>query len=313
MKKTITLGALAAFSASALLPFAAFAQVASGTVGTTVYSDTEIQAVVPGEAPTKRGAANANANLNASGTMIGTQLHVDYKDKHGADMEKHNEKRVHSADAMITGRIAALNKLSSRLNSEKRLTAEQKATLSASLSATISDLTALEAKINAGTSSTTAADKASITKDYRVYELVLPQASIEASADRELEVVAEMQTLGTKLESRIAELKAKGMSTTVQDAAYADFTAKLSAAQVSAKAAVSVVAGLKADNGDKTIEAANKAALKTGRDDVKSAEASLKAARADVRVIVKANGKSKGHGKKDGMVNATTSTTTTVR
>ena len=281
MKKTITLGAIAAAGVTMLIPFAAFAQDVNGSVGTNV--DAVIQAPVPGAIPssvTVSGSAGANASSSDRAAMRAQRL---------AAMQAHDGTRVQTADTEINARIASLNKLSARVSGAKHLSADQKSTINGELSTTLSDMTSLEAKIGTDTGSTTAADKATITKDYRVYALVLPQAAIVAASDRELDVVTQMQTLGTKLEARITANKAKGIDTTAQEAAYADFTAKVSAAQTSAQSSASAVAGLTPDNGDKTILASNTAALKTGRDDAKSAEASLKAARADIDVILKAN------------------------
>jgi hypothetical protein len=281
--KTTTIATFAAFSATALLPFAAFAQENTINLG--------IGARPPIASTTVHGNITASTTNDERGHGFDVNANIenktDVKNRIAENRTDRNGKYIQTADGQIDHRIASLNTLSARIMNSKNLTAEQKANITANITATISGLTTLKAKIATDTGSTTLSDRASITKNFRVYELVGPQASIEAAADRELTLVGQMKTLGAKLQTRIAELKTKGVSTTAQDAAYVDFTAKVAAAEVSANAATAAVANLKADGGDKTIEASNKAALKVGRDSSKSAEASLRAARADVRAIMK--------------------------
>ena len=306
MKKTLALSALAAFSVSSLIPLAALAQDASvsattqgsvsvpTTVAPITTSDDATAAIAPGSRPT-----------GVKG-MTSEELRAHVQEA----LPNRNGNRMQAADTMIDARINALSKLSARVGGAKHLTADQKTMVGASISSVLVDMTSLKTKIGTDIGSSTAADKASITKDYRVYALVIPQAAISAASDRELDVVTQMQALGAKLQTRIAADKAKGIDTTAQEAAYADFTAKVLAAQTSANAAASVVAGLKADNGDATVMASNTTALKNGRDDAKSAEASLKGARADVATILKAQHvNASGSASAAGTVGATTTVT----
>jgi len=99
----------------------------------------------------------------------------------------------------------------------------------------------------------------SITKSYRTYMLVLPQARIAAASDRALTIVAQMQELDTKLQARIA---ADSSATAAVQSAYSDMQAKIADASTQANLAVSTTASLTPDNGNATIAASNTAALK---------------------------------------------------
>jgi hypothetical protein len=189
------------------------------------------------------------------------------------------------ADQEIQRRVTNLNQLTTRTSAMTRLSDSEKAALQASLSAQVSTLTALQAKIDADTDlPTLKTDVQSITKNYRVYMLVLPQARIAASADRVSTIVGQMQTLGMKLEARITA--STSTNVTALQAAYTDMQAKVADATTQANAAVSATASLSPDNGDATIAASNTAAVKAARADIQTATADLKAARADISTVL---------------------------
>ena len=267
MKKISSFAAALAVS-TVIAPFAAFAQ------------DTQINTTVTSP------VANVTASAGAMSSTTKRQAHMS--------------NRAASASNEITLRIAALTKLQTKINNEKRLSDTQRSSFTTTISTTISNLTALNIKIQADTDpAVLAADKASIKKAYRVYALLIPQTNISASSDSQLATVATMQTQETKLQARIAALKARGIDTSVQEAAYADFTTQLAAVTTSANAATTGIMNLLPDNGDKTILASNTAALKAGRVQIHAGAKSLAVARADAKIINKS-------------VNTTANTTSTI-
>ncbi len=200
-----------------------------------------------------------------------------------------NTRIMSRADKEITRRVDALDTLTARLNEMQKLSSDEITSLSSSLHAQISTLTALQAKVTADASDTTAlrADAQSITSSYRIFALVLPQGAIEAAADRVLTIVDSMNTLGTKLQARIASSTAAGNNTSSSVAAYADFTAKVSDAQTQANAAVAEVSPLTPDMGNQAQFQANLTALKDARSKIQAAQKDLVAARKDAGTIVK--------------------------
>ena len=195
---------------------------------------------------------------------------------------------ITKADKEIDRRIAALNDLQARIDAMQRVTASFKQTLATNITNQVTGLTQLKTKIDADTDATTLkTDVKTITDSYRVYMLVMPQARIAASADREVTVITMMNQLGAKLQARISAAQSAGANVSALLAALTDMSNKLSDASAQSQASVSVSANLSPDNGDATKQAQNVTALKTARTDLQAAQKDLVAARKDVETIVK--------------------------
>jgi hypothetical protein len=207
----------------------------------------------------------------------------------GANLDARIVQAKDRADKEIDRRIDKLTELAARISEMKRLTDADHSALSASIQAEIDSLTALKVKIDADTSTTTLkADIQSITKGYRIFVLVMPQAAITAAADRILVVVDLMEQFSAKLETRINE--ATTSATTSLEASLADYDTKVASAQAQAQAAIDSIKGLVPDNGDQTVFQSNLAVLKAARAKVQAAHQDLVAARKDAGLIVKGLG-----------------------
>ncbi len=225
---------------------------------------------------------------HASSTEARQEKMQERQDKMASTSAAHMQKAGDRGDQAIDKRIASLQALEARVSGMTRLSADEKATLSASLESTITQLTTLKAKIAAETDPTALkADLQSITKSYRVYALVLPQAAVVAAANRIETIVTQMQSFHDKLQTRITAASSAGTDTSAAAAALADFDAKVAAAATASASASASVAGLVPDNGDATVSAANTTKLKAARTQIQAAEASLKAARADIDTVLK--------------------------
>ncbi len=225
--------------------------------------------------------------------------------------EKKMAKIEDKSAAAIDKRIEDLKKLSARLAEIKLIPADVLASIQASLSAEIQQLTDLKAKIASDTSTTTVkADAEDITKANRVYVLVEPKAHVAASDSRIDAVVTQLTTLAGKLQTRITAAQSAGVDVSAAVSAMTDMNAKLTDAKAKADAAVSETANLKADNGDKTVAAANLAALKDARAKLVAAQQDLAAARHDAATIY-GTVKGKGGVEGKGSLHATTTATTT--
>lgn len=209
-------------------------------------------------------SARLSADTSASSSKMSIKLDVNSRTK---------------ADAQITARITDLGKLQARIDQMQKLSSEQKTSLNATVQAAIDEMTTLKAKIDADTDGATLkTDIQSIAKSYRVYVLVMPQIQIMTAADRAMDIAAKMTTLSGQLQTRI---------TAALNVSLTDMNAKIADANVQAQAAVSEVSVLKPDNGDKTVFASNRAALKDARAKIKAATADLVAARKDAGNITK--------------------------
>jgi hypothetical protein len=222
-----------------------------------------------------------SAKVNASGTV-----------KASTSVNAAADARITTrATQEITRRVDALNALVTRITVMQKLSADEKTSLASSVQAQIGTLNDLQTKITADAASTTAlrADAQSITSSYRIFALIIPQGAIIAAADRVMTIVDAMNALGVKLQARIASstgLADFNASTTAS--AYADFTAKVTAAQTQAQAAANEVAALKPDLGSQTQFQANLAAMKDAHKKLQAAQQDLVAARKDAATIVKA-------------------------
>ncbi|MDB5265627.1 MAG: hypothetical protein JWM39_340 [Parcubacteria group bacterium] len=311
--KNIPTSALALSLLIAAAPFAAFAEDSGASVN--VSANAQVQSSTSGShdgasdnsGPDKGGIikisddlkglfgagavrAHVEANHEASTSDIHANLHAgaNASTTPRAPHPTANGAQARArGDAEVDGRIANLTKMIARLGDAQRLSSDAKASLTASLNAQIASLTNLKTDIDTGASTTLKTDDQSITKDFRVYALVMPQAAINAASDRIMTLVADMQALSAKISTRISAASAAGADVTAATAAHTDFDAKVADASVQAQAAVSEVVNLKPDNGDTTILASNTASLKDAKTKIDAAQADLKAARADLATILK--------------------------
>ena len=199
-------------------------------------------------------------------------------------------KAMERADQEIARRVDAMTAMKTRVGSMVRLSADEKSSLSSTLDAQIAAMASLKTEIDADAQSTSSlkTDIQSITKSYRIFMLVMPQAAITAAADRVMDIAGLMTTLAGKLQTRVDAATAAGKDMSTSVTALVDMNAKIADATVQAQAAVSEMTGLKPDNGDQTVMQSNVTALKDARAKVQAAQADLKAARQDAGTVVKA-------------------------
>ncbi len=307
--KNISKTALASAASGTLLlvaPLAAFAQ----SVSVSADADTNTSVTAPAPAVNSSAYAGLRARLgaHASSTMArpdgmkGMHMGSTTRAQNG---QQGFQNRQGKAGDMIDNRIAAMQKAEARIDAAVKLSADEKADLKASIDGVISQLTALKAQIGNDTSTTTLkADAGSITKAYRVYMLVLPQAAIASASDRALAITTQMNALETKLEARISAAQSAGTDVSAMNTALSDFKAKVADAQSNATAAAAEVKNLSADNGDQATASANTSALKDARAKLETARQDLKAAYADAKTIA---GDVKGKKGADGSVSASAS------
>ncbi len=186
-------------------------------------------------------------------------------------------------EAQVENRIDSLLRLQSRIQGMKHLTETQKAAFAASIQTQITSLNAMLVTIKNATS--TASLRTSLQafmSSHRINALVEPQLSIVAAGDRIGNIVISLQALAAKFDARIAA----GASTTASTSAkLADLKAKTGEASLQSQAAISGVMSLQPDQGDKTVQASNTAALKAARAKIKLAMQAVQTAYADARAV----------------------------
>ena len=151
----------------------------------------------------------------------------------------------------------------------------------AEMMTTAAGLTALGAQLAATTDLTVANTLfRQIFTEYRVYLVVLPKTGKAIRCDNALASVAAFNVSAAKVQVAIDAAKAKGADTTnaqaLKDASVA------TVAGLNPAAAITPCMGLVPDKGDKTVQAANAAALAACDASLDTVNASLKSARAQL-------------------------------
>jgi len=133
----------------------------------------------------------------------------------------------------IDKRITSLNELITKLNSVKKISADEKTQLTSQVYTEIASLQALKTKIQADTVLTTLrTDVQSIITSFRVYVFFMPKVTIIAVADKLSQIADNLSTISAKLQSRVNEAKAKGLDTTSLDVLLTDLNTQISNAKV---------------------------------------------------------------------------------
>ena len=192
---------------------------------------------------------------------------------------------IRQADSEIDQRTTSLNDIITRINKVQKLSTTNQALLIASVQNEIDQLAALKSKIDAETNAAAAKiDYQSITKSYRIYNLIVPQTRLIIATDKVTSIVSSMNLVAGKIQSRIANISAIN-SVTIQQQ-YSDSIAKINDASTQAAAATSEIIRLFPDQGNTKILQSNMAALADARAKLKTATADLTAARDDFGNII---------------------------
>lgn len=118
--------------------------------------------------------------------------------------------------ALINARITALNKLKTKVNWSKQLTADQKTNLSGMIDTNISGLAALASTLASETDITKAkVESKSTLTDYRIYAVFTPKISLLTWLDTQTDHIATLtNTTFPKLQTKLDTWKAKWIDIT---------------------------------------------------------------------------------------------------
>ena len=197
-------------------------------------------------------------------------------------------KLIAQSDKEITQRIDSLNALITRVQQMKKVVGTEQTNIVSQIQSVITSLNTLKTKIDADTDTATLrTDLQTITKDYRVYMLILPQTQIIAASDRIDTIDSDFSAIVSKLQTRITEAQTAGKDVSSLQTIITDVQNKISDAQTQAQNAVSTVVSLTPDQGVQTTAQANTSALKQARADIKTATTDLQTAKNDAENILK--------------------------
>lgn len=177
-------------------------------------------------------------------------------------------------DQEINRRLAALQHISTKIDSLKHITSDQKASFKQQINQNISDLTNLKTKIDGDTDLVTLqTDARSIVTSYRIFALFIPKIYLLASADRASEAVDLLNAISAKLQVRLDQAANNGKNVTDLKAKLDDMNAKIADAKAKIQDLNNTVPPLTPDGypGNKTVLQSARAELKTIRQDLVAA------------------------------------------
>lgn len=181
------------------------------------------------------------------------------------------------ATTEITRRTTFLNELSAKIDGLKKLSTAQKSDLKAQIQAQIDSLNALQAKINADTDITTLrTDVKSIVGNYYIFAFFRVKISLLVATNRMGTTTDMLNTVYTKLQTRINEEQAKGTDVTALNILLADMLAKINSAKTQYDSAQTELSALTAEG-----YPGNRTTLLNARTKIKQGEKDLRAAYQD--------------------------------
>lgn len=181
------------------------------------------------------------------------------------------------ATTEVTRRVTFLTELSAKIDALKKLSTAQKGDLKSQIQAQIDSLNALQAKINADTDLTTLReDVKSIVNGYYVFAFFRVKISLLVATNRMSTTTDMLNTVYTKLQTRISEEQAKGTDVTALNTLLSDMLTKINSAKTQYEAAQVELNSLTAQGFP-----GNKSSLTGAREKIKLGEKDLRAAYQD--------------------------------
>ncbi len=213
------------------------------------------------------------------------------------------DKKKSAADKQLDLRIENLTKLKARVQQFKNLGDNDLSGILTVIDNVIVNFSNLKGYIENATSTDSIQQaREALSKDYRVYVLIMPQLNIIAASDRMTTTVSMLNIVATKLENRLNNVATSTdiTSTNLASAkkALVELKTALAQAQTDAQAAVTLVAPLLPDQGDKDVAETNQKAIKDARAKIKSAHAGIVLAKKNSDDIVKMLGREKKNDQK---------------
>jgi hypothetical protein len=190
---------------------------------------------------------------------------------------------INRGNSEIQRRLGTLQTLSGKISSATKLTAGDKATLNGEVTDEINSLTALKTKLDADTTVADArTDAQSIITGYRVYALIVPKVNLVKTADDQQVAEGKLSALAVKLQSRLSAASSSGQKLPALQNGLADMNKQISAAQAISSQIESSVIGLQPSDYN-----SNHSVLNGDRNQLKTAQADIKAAVSDATTIIK--------------------------
>lgn len=239
-----------------------FPTVSHAVDATTNTTDTTINTTTPTD------AANTTTTTK-TGTEAATQTQKIQNLKTRADTE-------------IAKRLTALNSLIAKINTIKKLTADQKTSYTSDIQGNIASLTTLKTKIDADTDPTTLqSDVRSIIESYRIFAVYVPKIHILAGTTAATEMATSLSNLAIKIQTRFTADQQAGKDITTLQTELTDMQNKITEANnlISSVNATIITLTPSSYPGSGTI-------LQTAQQSLKTIKTDLLAAKQDAQKII---------------------------
>ncbi len=161
-----------------------------------------------------------------AGLMIVTSVQAQFGIERLRNQANHLEKRAsisaanqgerltavkQRADRMIVDRINELDRLLSRIQTDQRLSSDDKTSLSSDIQTDINGLTALKAKVDADTDLNTAkTDAKQIITSYYIYKMFVPKTRLMIIINNLQSLTQNLQAITPQIQNIINTLKSQG-------------------------------------------------------------------------------------------------------
>ena len=187
-------------------------------------------------------------------------------------------------DCEINTRNIYLEAYETRVDQMEKVSSSTQASIVANLQSNLSTLASIKTNLDADLSTSTAlAEMQTITKNVRVFELVLPKTRITANASQQTTVSGNLQNVDNKL---ITENNNASSSVQAENAPLlADITAELASIASSTSNALSTIAPLVPDQGSTSTLQSNNAALASAEGMIHSGTTAIKSIWNDIKEI----------------------------
>ena len=185
-------------------------------------------------------------------------------------------------DTDIQNRVSSLQTLTTKVASAKKLTADQKSTLSAEINSEVTGLQTLKTTL-AGekTVATATADFKNVFEQHYIYAFYVPRVNRILAADAQNDAAANLIALIPKLQAYVTKAKDAGKDVTALQKALDEMKLKADDAQTQSSGVIATLTPLTASG-----YPANKTTVQTAGTTLKTSRSDLETARTDARTIV---------------------------
>ncbi len=189
------------------------------------------------------------------------------------------------ANTLIATRLASLQRLTTRIQNDTRLSDADKATFLGNITTTSSNLSALKTKIDADTDLTTArTDAKSIITNYKIYVIFEPQVRLTVIVDNLQTTMASVSALIPRVQTLLTTLQGQGRNMTPAQTALTDVTSQLTTINTMLTSDKTLVANVTTGTSDpESIFTQVRKDLATIRTDIEKIQADFAIIRSSIR------------------------------